>query len=799
MATRMLILLFLLLLQSLAAQTILVTDAENGAPVERVLIYDPLRQASILTNEKGNANLGEFPSESLLHFQHPSYETLLILKEKLPANGQVILQRRTIQLSEFVVSANKWEQNRAEIPGRISSLGPAEIRLHNPSTMADALESSGEIFVQRSQLGGGSPMIRGFSANAVLIVVDGVRMNNAIFRSGNLQNVILIDPYSIDNAEVVFGPGSVIYGSDALGGVMDFHTRKPIFAYEEGMLLRTEAQSRYASANQSQSHHLHFILGWKNIASLTSLSYYASKDLRAGSQYPAAYPDFGKKMFYVERIDGRDSVLRNKSPEKQIPSGYHQWNLQQKLRFRLSNTWDLQYALTASGSSDIPRYDRLTEVRDSLPVNAEWFYGPQLWTLQQITLNHKAATSFYDESKIIVAMQKMEESRNDRKFRNDWLRAQTESLHTYHFLWDAHKKWSESVTLFYGMEYDHNDISSKASRRNLVSREAAPSASRYPDGENKYNTYALYAQGKFRLPSLPAFFHAGVRYSIVSLASTLSDDRFYPFPFDEIQFTHSALNGSLGFVYPFLSRWRWRVNLSSGFRAPNLDDVGKIFDSEPGNVIVPNPDLNPEYAYNLETGIHFQQGGLQVEAEVFYTFVEDVMVRRDFQFNGMDSLEYEGVMSNVQALVNGDRARIWGGSLSTYYNVNPQWFISQSVTYIDGYELEGRTPLRHTPPVYGRIGFGWTGAQGKAECYTVFNGWKRWEDLAPSEQSKSHLYTPDGSPSWFTLNIKTQWKLAEELEATFGIENIFDRHYRPYSSGISAPGRNFLLGLRLKP
>ena len=133
-------------------------------------------------------------------------------------------------LEGVVVSANKWEQKLNEVPNKIVKINKNDILRNNPQTSADLLGQSGNVFIQKSQLGGGSPMIRGFATNRVLLVADGVRMNNAIYRSGNLQNVISIDPLSTETAEVIFGPGTVIYGSDAIGGVMDFHTLQPRFS-----------------------------------------------------------------------------------------------------------------------------------------------------------------------------------------------------------------------------------------------------------------------------------------------------------------------------------------------------------------------------------------------------------------------------------------------------------------------------------------------------------------------------------------------------------------------------------------
>ena len=139
-------------------------------------------------------------------------------------NNTIDTTKKQLSLTEVVVSVNKWEQKLNEVPNKITKVNKTEILRNNPQTAADLLNQTGTVFIQKSQLGGGSPMIRGFATNRILLVIDGVRMNNAIYRSGNLQNIISIDALGTQTAEVNIGPGSLIYGSDAIGGVMDFHT-----------------------------------------------------------------------------------------------------------------------------------------------------------------------------------------------------------------------------------------------------------------------------------------------------------------------------------------------------------------------------------------------------------------------------------------------------------------------------------------------------------------------------------------------------------------------------------------------
>ncbi|MDX1701073.1 MAG: TonB-dependent receptor plug domain-containing protein, partial [Melioribacteraceae bacterium] len=191
-------------------------------------IYNNSKSKSIVTDLRGKANLAKFENNETIYFRHLSYQLLKTTKQDiLKGTRRILLHPNTQNLNEIVVSASKFVQSKEEIPQKITSLDSKTIQFTNPQTSADLLENSGNVYIQKSQLGGGSPMIRGFSTNRLLISVDDVRMNNAIFRGGNLQNIISIDPFTVQNTEIILGSGSVIYGSDAIGVVMSFYTQKP--------------------------------------------------------------------------------------------------------------------------------------------------------------------------------------------------------------------------------------------------------------------------------------------------------------------------------------------------------------------------------------------------------------------------------------------------------------------------------------------------------------------------------------------------------------------------------------------
>lgn len=292
---------FLICLLSLqvSSQTIEVYNSKTSQPIKGVAVFTLDKTKSSLTNDHGEFKLSVFAKNDTLVFQHPSfYERILPYTTLVLLNYKIKLEEKLVDLSEVVISANKWEQNKSEVPNKITSVTIEDIEFYNPQTGADLLGNSNEVFIQKSQMGGGSPVIRGFSANSVLLVVDGIRMNNAIYRSGNLQNVICLDPNIMESAEVIFGPGSIIYGSDALGGVMDFHTKKVRLNAPDDKKYSTNVMSRFATANYEKTFHIDVNFHGKKWGWLSSITFSDFENLRQGSN---GLPEF-------DRVD-RKSVV----------------------------------------------------------------------------------------------------------------------------------------------------------------------------------------------------------------------------------------------------------------------------------------------------------------------------------------------------------------------------------------------------------------------------------------------------------------------------------------------------------
>ncbi|MBV1923133.1 MAG: TonB-dependent receptor plug domain-containing protein, partial [Flavobacteriaceae bacterium] len=268
---RLLLLLLLVPCLSVFSQNIQVVEKDSRTPIAGVAVYNTNKDKSGITDFDGYVDISKFSENEEITFQHISHSLLMIIKSEIQLNGNIVtLGSDANTLEEIVLSVAKFEQSKKDIPQKINSITSEDITFRNPQTSADLLKSSGSVFIQKSQLGGGSPLIRGFSTNRLLIAVDGIRFNTAIFRGGNVQNVISIDPFSIERTEVVLGPGSVVYGSDAMGGVMNFYTKKPKFSFVEGVSFSGNATARYASASNEKTGHIDFNIGLKEWSFLTS-------------------------------------------------------------------------------------------------------------------------------------------------------------------------------------------------------------------------------------------------------------------------------------------------------------------------------------------------------------------------------------------------------------------------------------------------------------------------------------------------------------------------------------------------
>ncbi|MBK7130675.1 MAG: TonB-dependent receptor [Crocinitomicaceae bacterium] len=783
------------------SQVVTVKDIVSLEPVPGVTIRSSEHTETLFTNSKGQVDISGFKGSKMVVFTHINFITRPFTWDELVKNNYTIyLTEKVVSTSEVIISANKFEENSEDVAQPVQVISARDLTFMSQPTTADVLSNSGNVLVQKSQLGGGSPIIRGFETNRVLIVIDGVRMNNAIYRGGHLQNVITIDNSMLQRLEIVYGPGSVIYGSDALGGVMHFYTKNPLLNDTAGVNFSGQAYTRYSTAMNEKTGHFDFSLGGLKFGSLTSFTYSDFDDLRQGYNRNQLYGDWGYRPFYVERFNDQDSMVANPSWNLQKQSGYSQYDLMQKFIYKPSDgilhTLNLQY----STSTNINRYDRLTQMSGGLPRFAQWYYGPQQRLLASYSLQITDSVVMFDHARFTIAYQQIEESRHDRRFNKNILNHRTESLNIFSFNADFAKK-IEDHEIRYGIDGWYNDVQSSAYAEDIIADTTGTLDTRYPDGGSVMQSYAAYLSHSFEI-SEKWILNDGVRFSYVNLQANFDDTSFFPFPFSSVEQNNMAVNGNLGIVFMPNKQWRFTLLGSTGFRAPNVDDLGKVFESIPGNIVVPNPDLKPEYSYNADFSVsRIFHEKVQLSAGVYLTYLTHAIVTQPGTFNGADSILFDGELSKVTMSMNAANVYVTGTHISLKAEVTESFFITSDFNYTYGRIITDTIPypLDHIPPVFGKTSFNLALNKFRGEFFVVYNGAKKSKDYNLNGED-NYTYSADPvngyMPAWMTLNLRASYQFNKNIQLQMSLENIADTYYRVFASNISAPGRNFIVTLR---
>lgn len=672
-----------------------------------------------------------------------------------------------LSIPEIIFAEDKEESQRLLTPSKIESIKAENIFLDAPSTSADALQKSGAVTVQMSQSGGGSPIIRGFEANRVLLVVDGVRLNNAIYRSGHLQNSISISPLMLKNIDIVFGPSSVKYGSDALGGVVHYHTKSP----EKGQEWNANLLQRYSSINKGVN--LYYDHSWsKNKWSfLQAINLNRFGNLTMGGQRNHGYIDWGNEAHIT-------------NGNEQLRTAYDQVDFIQKIRLDASPYLSYKMNLQLSSSTNLNRFDQLNDLTDGAPKYQEWYYGPQKRLLFSLGAEHQKKHQLYDSFNNTLSFQRLEESRNSQKTKANLIQ-RIEDVFVFANTADFIKKWGYK-TLNYGLDLQHNTVHSSATQGYNT---------RYADGGSDMSTLSVYGQYKQPLGDKNSYFSAGARYSTVQLNAEFDKTEQLGLPFSYIQLNNDAVTASAGVMWDMGKSWESSFSASTGYRSPNVDDVTKVFEKS-GKLTVPNENLKPEYSKNIELTLNKKWDKSYVSATAYYTLLEDAILKQAFTLNGQDSLWYDGEYLPLYANSNSQEAYLFGYSTKAYIYINKTWSSTHTLSYTYGKDVSSDTPLDHIPPLYGKSQIDWQYNEHRLGLFVFYNGWKKAEDYSPNGSDNLDEATIDGTPAWWTLNLSYSVSLKENIVAQLNIENILDAHYKTYSSGISAPGRNVILSLK---
>ena len=704
---------------------------------------------------------------------------------------------KSIKLDKVNVSSQRFAKQKRKITQQVESISQKEIEFQNFQTTADVLGNSGVLSVQKSQQGGGSPVIRGFEANRILLLVDGIRINNLIFRGGHLQNSITIDRNMLENVDVLFGPTSTIYGSDALGGAIYLQTKNPkLLSNSNNKAFSGNILTNYSSVNEGKVGHFDFNFATDKFASLTSVSYNDFDDLKMGKQKNGKNGYFGERPFYVQTINGVDTQVANDDKYVQKFSGYKQYDFMQKILYQPSSSTKHNLNLQYSTTNDIPRYDRLTDINNAGNLkSAVWNYGPQKRLLAAYKFSKEKAILNSDMN-IGISYQNVEESRITRGFGSANLNSRIENVSVFGFTSDFKTKIGKG-DLIYGADVYYDDLKSTANQRNITTNGVVPLDTRYPDGKNnslKAEAFVFFSNDISKTASINASFKGGYN----ALKSEIKTN-YFNLPYTSVEQKNFTYSGAIGIVNNASKNTRIAFNLASAYRAPNVDDLSKIFDSAPDRLIVPNKNLIPEKTVTADLSITFWNGSrFQFENTFFVTKIYDPILTDKFTFNGQNTVFYEGKDSQVYANQNQGTGNVFGYFASVKAYVTNSVLFYGTFNFTDGkaHNNSGSFPLDHIAPFYGKTGLKYESKKVNIDFYMLYNGSKSLAKYSPSGEDNLQYAPANGMPAWETYNLKTSFSVLKELIVFAGIENLLDTQYRTFASGINAGGRNFYLGAK---
>jgi hemoglobin/transferrin/lactoferrin receptor protein len=804
------------------AQEIIFKDINTNESIINVAIYNSDKSKSTVSDMDGKANIDSFNPEDIIYFSHLSYQGFSVLKSEIKST--IYLENESDELSEVTLSISKSKVKKSRVAEKIEILTRRKIQQLAPQTTADLLAATPGLRVQKSQGGGGSPVIRGFEANRVLLVMDNVRMNNAIYRSGHLQSAITVDPSSLERTEVIFGPSSVIYGSDALGGIVHFYTRTPKIDYNK--IFTGNSSTRFSSANNEFTQNFGGEFSFKKWASYTSFSVASFGDLRMGKNRTHGHDKWGLVPFYSDNNNQvfNDTPVANTKPNIQKNTGYNQYDVLQKFNIQTTDTSNLILNFQLSESTNIPRFDKLTELKKGSLKFSEWYYGPQKRFFFSPQYQFNPDYKWLNSGTITAAYQNVKESRIKRKYGSLERTHQQEEVDVFSINTDFKVSLSKNRDLSYGLEFTHNDVNSNAFGKllqvnnNLITGVSDNTVvqSRYPDGGSTYSTAAAYVNYRQDVNKKMTL-NTGGRYTYTELKAEFIDQTYVVLPETKLVLDNSSFTANVGLTYRLTKLTRFNAVVSSGFRSPNIDDVGKIREKN-GLLTVPNINLKPEYAYNGELGLtkFFKNKRNQIAVNGFYTLLNDYISRANYVVENDNSttnentVMYDGDEVSTVANVNGDTAYIFGGTLDASFVPVNNFTIKGNITYTKGKTNDTDSYLPSISPLFSSIGIIYHKNKINGRLNWRYSAKKNADEYSPGGEdnlSQSVLVDPNptidddeyyvGTPSWNILNASFGYQATKALKLQLGLDNIFDTHYKEFASGISASGRNLKASMHL--
>ncbi len=659
-------------------------------------------------------------------------------------------QAATEPIEEIQVTATRRPAQSSDVSAAVTVIAEAEIQTLKLTT--DALAARPGVFLQQTTPGQGAAIIRGLKGSEVLHLVDGFRLNNAIFRNAPTQYLALVSPGTVERIEVLRGSPASLYGSDAVGGVLQVITRIPEFDGGE-LAFRREISVGLDLAELERSLHASVDLGTERLAGLMSIGYLETGDRKTG---------------------GGDRIG---------PSGYTAESARAALSFTPdeSSSWliDLQYGR----QPETPRVDELVPgFGETEPASEEFLFAPNERAFAHLRHDRNGAWLGADWV-IDFGWQRIIDDRATRNFGADVRRLEANESDLFGLSITASRETAAGSWVA-GAEYYHDTVSSRRIEWDLATDLRQLVQPRFPDGST-VDQAAIFAH-LGRALGQRQMLSGGIRFSAVEVE--LEGSVFSPPADVDLE----DVSADLGWSFSLTDTIQLVANLGYGFRAPNVFDLGTLGE-RPGNRFnIPNPDLVSERITQFDTGVRFR--GARVDVEVV-AWVLDYDDRIASVLTGAQTPDGRDVVQTQ----NRASARIRGFESVTRLALDERATAELVLNYTRGEEddADGVTaPADRIPPLNGRLSVDF--APRAAVRVKPFLLFAAEQDRLSDRDVRDPRIDPDGTAGWLTANVEASWSSDGGWTVRLSALNLFDERYRVHGSGIDAPGRNLVLDVRYR-
>jgi len=733
-----------------------VSDAVSRKPLEGVSITIDNTTLGSTSTATGEFTVSELtPGEYGVSISRIGY---VICRRKVDLETgdikhlQIMLEPTTLELERINVTAGRFAAEVFSSPSPVSITTSREFTERTFSTTAEVLREEPGILVQKTTYGHGAPIVRGLIGKYVLLLYDGIRLNRPTFRFGANQYMNTIDLESLNRIEVVRGPSSVMYGSDAIGGAVNLIPEQSRLGGDVPVL-RPSAVTRYSSADRGSASNVNILGDYHDLSAHVGVSYKTIDDVRAGG-------DIGR----------------------QSPTGWEEYNFNSRLQYWLDddNSVSIDYLMVRQ--DEVPRYDKYVS-----GDFAQYIYDPQDRDLAALTFNSRNLGNVVQSVKGNLSYCREKEGTTKQKTGKDVINIGLDKITTWGGYLQAALMPHPDHLVHLGGDYYFDNVRSDLYA--IETGDITVERPTYPD-DSKYHSLGIFVQDEWSL-SAGLTMTAGVRYSMIRLQSPLEE------PYGEYDETYDDITGTLALTCTVLTQVNLIGRWSQGFRAPNLND-GTVVKYSSSGVDVPTVGLKPEHSNNFEIGAKYSSAHADGSLFAFYNVLKDFIDRVPGTYNGLTFFDEDGdgVQDedeyDVYQRKNVTDAHIYGIELATSVRFNRTWEARLNCFWTRGENETDAEPLSRIPPL---MGLGSVRMHLRDDFW--FEGFVRaaaaQRRLSQRDIDDSRI-EPGGTDGWTTFNLRARYSY-DKLYVTLGVENITDKAYKEHGSGVYSPGRNLLVTL----